>query len=546
MLQRLSISNLVLIRQAELDLSEGLTCVTGETGAGKTIFAQAVGLLLGAPGDAKLVGPHGNETFVEGEFVVPDELWADEALAPLDDLRPEGEQTLVVARKLAADGRSRALAWGRTISRETLAAATERLLAVSGQFEQRRLARSAYQLDLLDSYIGRSQSELRHGTADAWAALTAARRTHDEIGRDHEAAQLRFEGMRMLVEAASSFLPGEDAELYAELQLLSASHDLLAAADRAVSCVSPEDGAGSADQAAQAAQALDAFAGFAPELDQAAQGFREAELLLRDHASELHRYVATVSANPARLEEIEARLSEIADAKRRFREPDYERLVARVAEAVDELARLEGDNDPLAAAQRALTAAQTAYDALASKLTAARCKAAPAFSKAAVAELRELAMGDGEFKVELNQRPASASGVDEAVFLIRPNKGLPFAAASQVASGGELSRIALALRIVARTQTDAPSILFDEIDAGIGGVTAHAVAAALGKLSKDAQVIVITHLAQVAKLADNHLKIEKTAADTALTEIVPLDPAARKTELQRMGGGEAFLAELAS
>src|SRR6266567_881286 len=181
MLSRLRIENLVLIQEAELAFSPGLNAITGETGAGKTILAQAIGLLLGAKGDAGYIGADGSEAYVEAELELPVGLLDEDELSAIADLRPEDEHGLVVARRVFADGRTRAYAWGRSAAREDLAAAGERLIAMSGQFEQRRLARPAYQLDVLDAFVGEEQQRRRAAARIAWRELQAARRRHDEL-----------------------------------------------------------------------------------------------------------------------------------------------------------------------------------------------------------------------------------------------------------------------------------------------------------------------------------------------------------------------------
>src|SRR5438094_1564373 len=181
MLRRLRIENLVLIHEAAIAFGPGLNAITGETGAGKTILAQAIGLLLGAKGDAAFVGPGAEEAYVEAELDLPAGLLEEEGLEALGELRPEGEDGLVMARRVFADGRTRAYAWGRSAAREDLAAAGERLIAVSGQFEQRRLARPSYQLDLLDAFVGEEQKTCRSELRLAWRELAAARRRHAEL-----------------------------------------------------------------------------------------------------------------------------------------------------------------------------------------------------------------------------------------------------------------------------------------------------------------------------------------------------------------------------
>src|SRR5436309_1393617 len=290
-LRRLRIENLVLIRDAELELAPGLNAITGETGAGKTILAQAIGLLLGSRGDAALVGPEGEEAYVEAELDVPDGLLEEEGLEALAELRPEDEEGLVLARRVFSDGRTRAYAWGRAAPRDDVAAAGERLLAMSGQFEQRRLARPSYQLDVLDAFCG------------------------DE--------QLRR---------------------------------------------------------------------------------RAVELRLGETATELRSFLASLQAEPDRLELLEAELDRIAEAKRRFRCSSYEELLARAAEAQAELDALEEGADPITAAAKAVEAAEPRVEQVAALMRTARRTAAEPFAEAVAAELEGIGMGKGEFRVELGQR----------------------------------------------------------------------------------------------------------------------------------------------
>ncbi|HET9937530.1 MAG TPA: AAA family ATPase, partial [Gaiella sp.] len=200
MLRRLRIENLVLIREADLELAPGLVAITGETGTGKTIVTQAIGLLLGAKGDAAAVGAASGEAYVEAELEVPDGFFEEEGLETLRDLRPDDEPGLVVARRVTGDGRSRAFAWGRAVAREDLVAATDRLLVLSGQFAQRRLARPAHQLELLDAFVGADQRARRAEARDAWRTLQAATRRLEELERGADAERARLDELAALVE----------------------------------------------------------------------------------------------------------------------------------------------------------------------------------------------------------------------------------------------------------------------------------------------------------------------------------------------------------
>jgi DNA repair protein RecN (Recombination protein N) len=540
LLRRLRIENLVLIGEADLAPAAGLTAITGETGAGKTILAQAIGLLLGAKGDAAAVGPGGAEAYVEAELDVADELFDDEALAALAEVRPAGEEGLTLARRVFPDGRTRAYAWGRAVAREDLAAAAERLVAMSGQFEQRRLARASYRLDVIDAYCGDEQQARRVAARDAWRALGAARRRHDELARDAGSLEARLEELRALVEDTAGIEPGQEDELRGERERLRHVTELAEGAAAAAEAITPDEGDGAAALAGIAERALAPLERLDPELARAGDELRELELRLRELGSDLHRYLSSLQAEPERLQEVEAGLDRIADARRRFRAQTTEELLERAAAARAELAGLDEGHDPVAAAAEAVAAAEAKVAALAGELHDARAAAAEPFAAAVAAELQGLGMGDGEFRVELRERDAGPGGADEVVFLVRPNRGLPFAPAAETASGGELSRIALAIAAVAGGET----IVFDEIDAGIGGQTAHAVAETLQRLAGRAQVLTITHLPQIASVADRHFRVEKIPGDPTQTRIEQLDDAQRRDELERMLGGEAFLAGL--
>src|ERR671922_2808887 len=230
MLRRLRIENLVLIHEAELTFAPGLNAITGETGAGKTILAQAIGLLLGAKGDAGYIGPDAEEAYVEAELDLPPALLEEEELAPLAELRPAEEDGLVAARRVFADGRTRAYAWGRIAAREDLAAAGERLIAMSGQFEQRRLSKPAYQLDVLDAFIGEHQLARRAAARTAWRELLATRRRHAELAAGAEAERDRLEELRAPLAATPGPQPGAEEELRAERERPRHVAELAAAA----------------------------------------------------------------------------------------------------------------------------------------------------------------------------------------------------------------------------------------------------------------------------------------------------------------------------
>ena len=541
MLRRLHIENLVLIHEADLSFAPGLNAITGETGAGKTILAQAIGLLLGAKGDAAYIGHAGQEAYVEAELDLPGDLLEDDELASLAELRPEDEEGLVLARRVFADGRTRAYAWGRGAAREDLAAAGERLIAMSGQFEQRRLARPAYQLDVLDSFCGEEQRHRRAESRLAWRELTAARRRYEEIEAGAVAVEARLAELRALVEDTNGLEPDAEESLRSERERLRHVTELAEGAAAGAEALAPEDGEGAAGLVAGAERAVSSLEHLAPELARAGDELRDAELRLRETASELRGFLTTLEAEPGRLEQVEAELERIAETKRRFRAQTYEELLGRAAEARAELEAIDRGFDPAAAAAEALATAERNVQRLAEDLRKARREAAPRFAAEVAQELVGVGLGEGEFVAELRERDPGPAGSDEIAFLVRPNVGLPLAPVAETASGGELSRIALAIAAVAGGET----MVFDEIDAGIGGETAHRVAETLRRLAERAQVVTITHLPQIASVADRHFRVEKIPGDPTHTRIAPLNDVERRDELQRMLGGREFLSSVA-
>jgi len=542
MLHRLRIQNLVLIHEAELGFAPGLNAITGETGAGKTILAQAIGLLLGAKGDAGYIGPKADEAYVEAELDLGAGALDEEELASLAELRPQDEEGLVLARRVFPDGRTRAYAWGRGAAREDLASVGERLIAMSGQFEQRRLARSSYQLGVLDSFIGEEQLCRRAEARLVWRELVAARKRHEELQAGADAEVARLAGLRALVEDTEGMAPETEQSLRDERERLRHVTELAQGAAAAAEAVAPDEGEGAAGLTAAAERSVAPLERLAPELARAGDELRDIELRLRETASELRGFLTTLEAEPGRLEQVEAELDRVAETKRRFRAETYEELLASAAEAKAELDAIDQGLDPAAGAEEALASAKQKAARLAAELHTARADAAPRFAHEVARELAGVGMGEGEFVAEVRERALGQTGIDDVAFLIRPNAGLPLAPVAETASGGELSRIALAIAAVGGGET----MVFDEIDAGIGGETAHRVAETLQRLAQRAQVVTITHLPQIASVADRHFRVEKIPGDPTHTRIQQLDDAQRRDELQRMLGGREFLSSVAS
>jgi DNA repair protein RecN (Recombination protein N) len=334
---------------------------------------------------------------------------------------------------------------------------------------------------------------------------------------------------------------GEEDDLRTERERLRHIAELGLGASAAAHAIEPEEGEGAASLLAVAERALAPVEALAPELEAAAGELRELGLRMREVGSDLRRFLAGLEADPGRLEEIEASLQHLADLRRRYGCDTAAELVERREAARAELDAVAGGGDPVEAARAAVSALEERCDQLAAELHEARAAAIPEFAAAVSGDLRDVGMSDGEFQVELAAGSLGPTGRDGVTFLVRPNEGLPPAPVAETASGGELSRIALAIAAAGGGET----IVFDEIDAGIGGVTAHKVAAVLRRLAERAQVLTITHLPQIATTADAHFRVEKLPGDPTHARIDALDDDERQGELERMLGGEDFLAAVA-
>jgi DNA repair protein RecN (Recombination protein N) len=545
MLHELRVENLLLIERAELRLGSGLNVLTGETGAGKTMLAHALDLLLGGKARAGIVRPGAAEAYVEGAFAL------EERLRPLLGERvPEDAEELILARRVWSDGRTRAYLCGRTATLADLREVGGALLAFYGQHEHRRLMLASAQLEILDGFCGPEQRERRARAAAAHADARALRARAEQLGaldgaRERELDLLAFElGEIEEVDPSES----EQQQLERERERLAHLEALRGAALSAAEAIAPESGEpGASALLAAAGPQLDALAGVDPQLDALAERARALVIEADDLARELHRYEEGIEAEagpPTRLEQVEERLAAFARLERKHG-GTLAAVLAHAEQCRARHAELSGAEAALEQARAALTAAQARLAAVAQELHAARTAAAPALSKAVRARLAELAMPDASFEVALEAREQPGpTGADAVELLIAANPGVPAGPLREIASGGELSRVMLALLGVANADESDPSrparlLVFDEVDAGIGGHTANAVGAQLRALAADRQILCITHLPQVAAHAERHFRIEKDAAgETATTTLTALSGDAIVAELMRMLGAD--------
>ena len=530
MLLELTVQNLLLIEDARLELAPGLNVITGETGAGKTVLAHALDLLLGGRAKPGVVRPGSSEAYVEGIFELPAGLRSEHLAADATEL--------VLARRVAADGRTRAYLGGRSITVGELRDLAGELLSFYGQHEHRKLMLSAAQLDILDGSAGLAQIERRTACAAAWNAVREARAELarlDELAgaRERELDLLEFE-LREIEELDPQ---GDERDtLVLDRDRLRNIEGLRLAATAAEQVLAGDEG-GALTGLVTARSSLDGVRHVDPELAVLAERVGALALEGEDLLSDLRRYTDGLEAEPGRLELIEERLAAIARLERK-----HGGTIAAVIEHAERCrARREelvGAELAMEAAQAGLEAAVAEHAALAEALSDARAAAAPQLAGAVAEALADLAMEQASFDVVLTPSDPGPFGVEQAQFVIAPNPGVPPAPLRDSASGGELSRVMLAL-LGAAHGGGQTTLVFDEIDAGIGGHTARAVGEQLRALAAGRQILAITHLPQVASLAARHFTIAKdTAAKPTRTTVTRLADGEVVEELVRMLGAD--------
>ncbi len=542
MLRELRIENLLLIERAELRLGEGLNAITGETGAGKTVLAHSLDLLMGGKAKAQIVRPGAPEAWVEGVLDLPEGLLEEPEFAELAERLPEGAEEAVLGRRVSASGRTSAFVAGRAATAADLKLLGGRLLAFFGQHEHRKLTISSAQLEILDGFVGAEHLELRQAYREAHrevgqlAAELAGLRER-EGSRERDLDLYRYELAE--IEAVAP-VPEEREQMAAERERLRHAEGLRQAAGTAHAGMAgaDEDG-GAATALAQAEAALQGAAGLDSSLDALAERVASLTVELGDVASELRDYAEGVEADPGTLLAIEERL-EAVDRLERKHGGSVESVLAHAERCREEITRLEGAEDRMAEAEAALAAAEARRAELGETLSAGREAAIEPLQERVAAELEQLSMAGATLRVLLDPHPDGygASGRETVELRVAPNPGIEPAPLRDAASGGELSRVMLALSGLGQAGS-AGTMVFDEIDAGVGGNTARVVGERLRALGRERQVICITHLPQVASLADTHFRLEKDLdGKRAVATVERLKGESVVEEIRRMLGGE--------
>lgn len=539
MLRELRIENLLLIERTELRLGPGLNVLTGETGAGKTVLAHSLDLLMGGKAKKGIVRVGAPEAWVEGVFDLPPEWNEDEDLAELLDRIPAGSEEVVLGRRVSESGRTSAFVGGRSATAADLQLLASRLIAFYGQHEHRRLTIGAAQLAMVDGAAGLEQERVLAEYRAAWTRHRELGRELDDllgrdVARERDLDLHRFELDEI---EAAALADGEKEGLIEERDRLRHAEGLReAAAGASLHLRGGEEAEGAAGLLAGARDALSGLQGVDADLDELANRVEGLALEIEDVGIELGSYLDGIEADPARLAELEERM-DLIDRLERKHGGSIASVLAHAAWCRDEISRLEGGESREAELREAITAAEQELETAAGALSRSRAEAAKELAAKVTRDLEDLAMPGAELRIELPAVPdgPGASGAESAEFMLAPNPGIPAQPLRDTASGGELSRVMLAL--AASGAGDRRTLVFDEIDAGIGGNTAAAVGDRLREVAAGRQVLAITHLPQVASRAAAHFSVEKATGDgTVAATVTALDEEAVVNEIRRMMG----------
>ncbi len=525
MLKQLTLKNFVLVDALDIDFESGLTTITGESGAGKSILLNALGLLLGERARTDVIRPGRDKADVSAEFDLTDLPALAQRLAA-DELVANDDPTCLVRRVVSAQGRSRAFINGVPVTTQYLRDLGEDLVDVHGQNEHQRLASRTMQLGLLDDYAGLSKPAAAVGAAyRKWQqALERMAALRESLAAAEDRQSLLTYQLEELDEF--SLAEGEFDQLALDHKRLSSAHTTLASLDKALYTLEELDAL--RQSAREVADLDDEHADL-----KSAQATLSAALGLLDDASrDLRHYQDQVSVDPGQLALVEERLNTAQDLARKHR-IDPGELANYAATLREALGAIEADNSALAEVTEEASRAQASFEKSAQTLSGKRKKAAPKFAKAVTRYMQTLGIKDGQFDLSFSDGEGEF-GIDRVEFMVTTNPSFPAGPLTQIASGGEQTRIALAIQIVAAQNSALPCLILDEADVGVGGTTADTVGRILRELGNHTQVICITHAPQVAALGNHHIRVVK---DGDNTNIHPLDADLRIEELARMLAG---------
>ena len=532
MLRTLSIRDFVIVDSIELEFASGFTVFTGETGAGKSILIDALALALGGRGDASVVREGAAKTDITADFSTNREIdaWLEEHEIAGDD------GGVLLRRVIDNAGRSKAFINGISATAAQLRELGEMLVDIHGQHAHQSLLKSDAQRVLLDSQAG-LQEEAKT-VAAAYKTWRALARQLEEFEANAKSVLLERERLEWQVGELEKLAvkPGEWADVSNEHSRLSHAASLIEGAQEALDAISESDTSPMLSQLSALTLKLGKLADIDGALKPVVDVLEPARIQLQEAVYALNDYLGRVELDPERLHEVEARLEAIHSTARKFRvaPEDLPQEYATLAAQLQQLA----DASDLEALRKQEEKLKAAYTQEAQKLSKARAKAAKALSEAVTAAMQELSMAGGRFEVVLNSCEAASYGMEQVEFMVAAHTGTSPRPLAKVASGGELARISLAISVIASSATATPTLIFDEVDSGIGGGVAEVVGRLLKRLGQDRQVLCVTHLPQVASQANQHFQVSKrSTAGKTLSNIDPLDAKARIEEIARMLGG---------
>jgi DNA repair protein RecN (Recombination protein N) len=535
MLRTLAIRDFVIVDAIELDLSAGFTVFTGETGAGKSILIDALTLALGGRADASVVREGAARADIAAEFV--GELDAVLAGWLADNEFDSGEGSVLLRRVIDNGGRSKAFINGVTATIAQLRELGEMLVDIHGQHAHQSLLKADAQRQLLDAHAG-LQDDVK-AVAAAFKQWRALARQREEFERDAKHVLLERERLEWQVGELEKLAakPGEWAEVSNEHSRLSHAASLIEGAQQALTLLSESESSPMLSQLSGIEQKLARLADIDDKLKPVLEALEPARIQLQEAVYALNDYLGRIELDPERLRSVETRMEALHATARKYHvmPDDLPREFEHLSERLSQLAGAT-DLDAMRAQEQQLA---DAYKALAQKLSKARAKAAKSLSAAVTAAMQDLSMSGGRFEIALNACDPMAQGVEQVDFLVAGHAGTTPRSLAKVASGGELARISLAISVIASSATATPTLIFDEVDSGIGGGVAEVVGRLLKKLGQDRQVLCVTHLPQVASQASHHFQVSKgTVADgRTVSRIAALAAAERVEEIARMLGG---------
>ena len=540
MIEQIHIRDLGVIREAQLDLGPGLTVLTGETGAGKTMVLNALGLLLGSRSDASAVRKGQEQAFVEGRWLLTKEA-LDRITATGIEIE-DGE--LLVSRSISSEGRSKATVSGRSVPVGVLTEIGEHLVVVHGQSDQIRLKSAAAQREALDQFAGASLAALTDKYSETYTAWKMAANRLQVLTTESSSRAREADEIRAAVEELTKLDPksGEDAELSELAEKLTHLEELriaAAAAHEELSSDSFDDSSDALTSIGKARRALEQVSNHDPELEKLAEQLKEIGFSLNETAASISSYIAGLDNDGAsELEKIQSRRAELSSAMRKYG-PTLDEVIAYLETAGSRLLDLDSSDEAIASLTiEEQQLGKQAHD-LAEQISSIRTKAAAELSAAVTSELSALAMTGASLDASVTRLgELTAHGYDQVALLLSAYPGAEPRPIGKGASGGELSRIMLAIEVVLAKSELAPTFIFDEVDAGVGGAAASEVGKRLAMLARNAQVIVVTHLPQVAAFASRHLRVLKSStAEFTATDVVRLEGEQVVEELARMLSG---------